>query len=214
MVWFGVCFFDLRRYAKTDSRPCVVCPPSLAASHFLLLAQEKVTKEKGTLAAAVAGHPCPATTRGRSGGSLTVRPCTGSERARILRAPLRAFSSAPSPRPRGTREEQSAAVPAAEARRQRPSSCSCFALLLGPSVTRRRADGQGPRTARGGARDRAHFAAGHGWPVGKTPAARSAPGAQRRARHRGCVLFGYFLLHKQEKVTRPARMAGRNYTGT
>src|SRR4051812_29244966 len=24
-----------------------------------------------------------------------------------------------------------------------------------------------------------------------------------KARHRGCVLFGYFLLHKQEKVTRP-----------
>src|SRR5664279_4785054 len=32
------------------------------------------------------------------------------------------------------------------------------------------------------------------------------PAANRReatARHRGCVLFGYFLLHKQEKVTRP-----------
>src|SRR3954452_14141451 len=24
-----------------------------------------------------------------------------------------------------------------------------------------------------------------------------------KARRRGCVLFGYFLLHKQEKVTRP-----------
>src|SRR4051794_17384802 len=24
-----------------------------------------------------------------------------------------------------------------------------------------------------------------------------------KARHRGCVLFGYFLLHKQEKGTRP-----------
>ena len=46
--------------AKTDSRPCVVCPPSLAASHFLLLAQEKVTKEKGTLAAAVARASMPA----------------------------------------------------------------------------------------------------------------------------------------------------------
>ncbi len=58
------------------------------------------------------GHPrgrgrwgihAPATTQGRSGGSLTVRPCTDSERARILRAPLRAFSCAPLPRPRGTR---------------------------------------------------------------------------------------------------------------
>jgi hypothetical protein len=35
--------------AKTDSRPCVVCRPSMAASYFLLLAQKKVTKENGTL---------------------------------------------------------------------------------------------------------------------------------------------------------------------
>src|SRR6478609_11090002 len=35
--------------AKTGSRPCVVWPPSMAASYFLLLAQKKVTKEKGTL---------------------------------------------------------------------------------------------------------------------------------------------------------------------
>ena len=35
--------------AITDSRPCVFCPPSMAASYFLLLAQKKVTKEKGTL---------------------------------------------------------------------------------------------------------------------------------------------------------------------
>src|SRR6476659_7089319 len=36
-------------FAIADSRPCVVCPPSMAASYFLLLAQKKVTKEKGTL---------------------------------------------------------------------------------------------------------------------------------------------------------------------
>jgi len=38
---------DLRRYAKTDSRPCV-STRILRAGHFLLLAQEKVTKEKGS----------------------------------------------------------------------------------------------------------------------------------------------------------------------
>ena len=45
------------------------------------------------------GHPrgrgrrasCPATSRGRSGGSLTARPCADSERARIVRAPLAGF---------------------------------------------------------------------------------------------------------------------------
>jgi hypothetical protein len=38
--------------AKTGSRPCVVCRPSMAASYFLLLAQKKVTKENGTLGSA------------------------------------------------------------------------------------------------------------------------------------------------------------------
>jgi len=90
--------FDLRRYAKSDSHPCAVCPPSLAASHFLLLAQEKVTKEKGTLATAVTRASCPRDYASRLRGSLTVRPCTGNERARILRAPLRAF---PTPARRG-----------------------------------------------------------------------------------------------------------------
>ena len=122
--------FDLRRYAKSDSHPCAVCPPSLAASHFLLLAQEKVTKEKGTLATAVTRASCPRDYASRLRGSLTVRPCTDSERARILRAPLRAFSYAPLPRPRGTRgQKRSAAVPAAEARLHRLlRSCSWVPL--------------------------------------------------------------------------------------
>ena len=87
-----------RADAKPDSRPCAVCPPSMAASHFLLLAQEKVTKEKGTLAVAVTRASCPRDYASRLRGSLTVRPCTGSERARFLRAPLRAF---PAPARRG-----------------------------------------------------------------------------------------------------------------
>ena len=58
----SICFsLDLPQHpTKPDSRPCGVCPPSLAASHFLLLAQEKVTKEKGTLAAAVTRASMPA----------------------------------------------------------------------------------------------------------------------------------------------------------
>src|SRR6476469_2667593 len=39
----------------------------MAASYFLLLAQKKVTKEKGTLAAAVCRHPCRQTSRAGSG---------------------------------------------------------------------------------------------------------------------------------------------------
>src|SRR6476661_5011356 len=41
--------FGLQRFAITDSRPCVVRRPSMVAGYFLLLAQKKVTKEKGTL---------------------------------------------------------------------------------------------------------------------------------------------------------------------
>jgi hypothetical protein len=46
--------------AIADSRPCVVCRPSMAASYFLLLAQKKDTKEKGTLASAVTRASLPA----------------------------------------------------------------------------------------------------------------------------------------------------------
>ena len=35
--------------ATTDSRPCALRRPSMVAGYFLLLAQKKVTKEKGTL---------------------------------------------------------------------------------------------------------------------------------------------------------------------
>src|SRR4051812_21904593 len=34
----------------------------------------------------------------------------------------------------------------------------------------------------------------------------------RRPRPRGCVLFGYFLLHKQEKVTRPPGWRAEKHT--
>ena len=155
------------------------------------------------------GHPrgrgrrasCPATPQAGCGGSLTVRPCTGSERARILRAPLRAFSFAPLPRPRGTREKQSAAVPAAEA---------ALLLILGPSVTRRRADGQGPRTARVRATDRAHSAAGQD----ALSAEPRPPVAHRRfsagAAPRVCSLWLLSLAQARESNA-PARMAGKTH---
>src|SRR6476469_1900932 len=95
-------------------------PPSWRPSYFLLLAQKKVTKEKGTLAAAVCRHPCRQTSRAGSGvRSRHVRVPRSDARASCARprAEHAAVSSACSPRPRGTREEQSAAVPAAEAKR-------------------------------------------------------------------------------------------------
>ena len=41
----GVFFFGLLRCARTDSRPCESYRPSWPARYFLLLVQEKVTKE-------------------------------------------------------------------------------------------------------------------------------------------------------------------------
>src|SRR3982751_1162318 len=55
--------------AKTDSHPCAFRPPSWRPSYFLLLAQKKVTKEKGTLASAVCRASLPANYPRRPTGS-------------------------------------------------------------------------------------------------------------------------------------------------
>src|SRR6476646_3040170 len=115
------------------------------------------------------------------------------------RPPLRGFSSESLPRPRGAREEQSAAVPAAEA----PDICDTSVLALRSSPL---SSGGGwtekPRAPHaGGARDRADSDNRPWMACGPNPSARSEPSAQLRARIRGRVLFGYFLLHEQEKVT-------------
>ena len=160
---------DLRRFRET--RLTSVCGMSaIPGGQSLSLACPRESNQRE-------GHPrdrgrrasCPATPQGRYGGSLTVRPCTDSERARILRAPLTGFflrALAAAERDPGAKEE-------------RGSPCRrsglCCALALGSLCDAAKGGGSGPRTARGGARDRAAFAAVHGWTVGKTPAARSAP---------------------------------------
>ena len=65
---FGGFGLGFRGFAITGSRPCVIRPPSMAAGYFLLLAQKKVTKEKGTLAAAVAGASMPLRLREQAPG--------------------------------------------------------------------------------------------------------------------------------------------------
>ena len=111
------------------------------AGYFLLLAQKKVTKEKGTLAAAVLpGIPARETTRAGYGVRRQYVRVLSSNSPASCRRSLRGFSSACSPRPRGAREERSAAVPAAEAL----GFCSWV-----PLKRRRRADGSAACTARG-----------------------------------------------------------------
>ena len=127
-------------------------------------------------------------------------------RALPARAPS-GFSCACSPRSRGTLEEQSAAVPAAEARATHTLSL----LILGPSVTRRRADGKA-RAPRGCARGIARIPLQDRMSCQRNPGRPQRTRRLRRARHRGCVLFGYFLLHKHcaagaARTAKPARRA-------
>ena len=127
-------FVSLVRFR--DNRPTSLCcftRHPWRASHFLLLAQEKVTKEKVTKEK---GHPrgrgrpkSRPTARVRSGGSLTAHPCADSERARVLRAPLRAFSCAHSPRPRGPEGQRRKAK---GERRKQTKHALLRLLILGP----------------------------------------------------------------------------------
>ena len=76
----------LVRFAKPASRPCALRRASLRAGHFLLLAQEKVTKEKGTPEGAVgdeAADCASALRRFADGTSL----CRQRTRAPPARAP-------------------------------------------------------------------------------------------------------------------------------
>jgi hypothetical protein len=144
-----------------------------------------------------AGIPARVTTQARSGGLLTGHPWPAANACASCARPCGLFPARACRGREGTRESK------AKARQSLPQKRLCSALDLGSLCDAAEGGRIRPRVSAGGAMDRAAFAAGHGWPVGKTPAARSEPFAQRRALHRGCVLFGYFLLHKQEKVTRP-----------
>ena len=66
-----------------------------------------------------------------------------------------------------------------------------------------RGEGAEEKARRGARTMRARSLSGQGRPVSEPPERpREVAGQEaRRPRPRGCVLFGYFLLHKQEKVT-------------
>ena len=95
----------LWRFAKPDSHPCVVWSPSMATSHFLLLAQKKVTKENGTLGSAPS--PSARVRYGRTGSAD--RPSMACSRiGAIHRADraLRGWSVRPSPLLRGMKSKK------------------------------------------------------------------------------------------------------------
>ena len=134
-----------------------------------------------------------------------------------MRAPLRAFSSAPSPRPRGNPGRAERGHPGRRSRSDRrippplviPAKAGIHLLLPWPltlaRVGRRRADGSGPRVSAGEREGSRSFRCRAGCPVSGTPAARSEP-ARSAGVPPGCPLFGYFLWASRESDP-AARMA-------
>jgi len=107
------CCFD--RLSSRKHIPVFFHSPSWRAGHFSLLAQREVTKRKGTPAVAVAGL-LPGDYVRTLRGSLTARPCAGSELGAIHRAdPFGAFPSRPHRGRGGPRRSEEADVLSAEA---------------------------------------------------------------------------------------------------
>jgi len=142
------------------------------------------------------GMPCASQLRR---GRLTARPCADSRRARIVRAPLRAiFAEACDARHRKRRRNSAnTSVPGLRCSGAQEARC-CSPLL--------HCGGSGRNARSGGAMDRADSAACTGMctqrNTGELP--RTFRAGARKAQCQGRVLFGYFLLHEQEKVTRSA----------
>src|SRR6476661_435046 len=171
----------------------------MVAGYFLLLAQKKVTKEKGTLAAAVCRHPCRQTTRAGSGvRSRHIRVPRSDARASCARprAVHAAVSSTCSPRPRGNPGRAERGSPC---RRSLSHICGASAFALGFPLSSGEGRTDQPRAPHaGGAMDRADFDNRPWMACGRNPSARSEPSPTARARIRGC-LFLWLLSFGQAK---------------
>jgi len=143
-------------------------------------------------------------------GSLIEHPCSSNELARVVRATftgIRPALAAANGDPKITSRIKSKGA-------QR--FCSCFGFCAqeraalvspGPHCV---AVAAGGNARRGGAMDRADSVVWTGMCSQRNPAADADPARRMRAGRNalGCVLFGYFLLHKQEKVTRSPQVSG------
>src|SRR4029434_9339563 len=107
-------------------------------------------------------------------------PCADSERARIVRAPLRAFSSAHSPRPRGPEEQER-------------SKAALLCLLISSPCDAAEGGRKGPKGTRDGSRV---FRCGPWMARQRNPAARSEPATAGALP--GCP-FSWLLLFGQAK---------------
>ena len=186
--------FALRRFAITDSRPCAAWSPSMATRYFLLLVQEKVTKEN-----------TPSERRPREGHAADP-----SALPRGFRGVGRAWA---------WEGEPACPHPALSRKRERGKAfriCGrdCRALpFTGPFRSRRAGGGSVAKRSPAGSRQVCCSTRTY---CQQTPQpAREVRGQDARApRPRGCpFLFGDLLLDKQKKVTRPLGTADEKTHG-
>ncbi len=195
----------------------------MAAGYFSLLVQREVTKRKTPSRPRSLGHPCPSDYASRLRGSPGAHPCALVERARIVRAPLRAISYACSPPPRGAREKQGAAVPAAEAVRTvtagttHPLSRSRERARVRAAFGSPLSSGEGRTetaacTARGRREGSRRFGCRPWMACQPNPFARSEPLAPRAARIRGCRFLWLLSFGQAKESNRPPWMADETHT--
>jgi hypothetical protein len=215
--------------------PCLIPLASRRAGHFLLRAQEKVTKEKGTPQTCPPGLlPCGSV--GRDRGSSTAPPVLTTNARASLPAPLRAF------RPRPTTSDgtlQRASCAQKIKQKQKAASIApypCSFLLLSiqfsPSsilthsaqaaalllllLERAGSAPSGPLCRGEGAQERPE-----GWATGRGPVCcqrrmrcQQAPGAPSRSRRAGCPETAapgwpfFWLLFLTPRILRYALRAG------
>ena len=195
-------------FAKTNSRPCVVRPASLRAGFFLLLVQEKETKEKDNPASAPSAHPARKV-RERRPVAPTAHPCADGARSAIHRAPPSGrFGHRPPPL-KGPGKAKSSALLRAEARaRFLQGGCFCgqegrASAFPGSLLAAASARRKGPQGRRDGSR---RVCRQRKEALSANPGARSRSFARRSARNRGregAVSLGSFSLGKQREGTGP-----------
>ncbi len=182
-------------------------PASLRSGSFSLLAQRKGTKRNGSPAA----PPCALNARKvreRRPVAPTAHPCADGAMSAIHRAPPAGRFGRRPPPLMGTQGQGGALLRAeasAQARARAMAGAAAVLALLAPSPfwPRRSREDQ---ARRGGARERAEFAVRPGMGCRQTPQRECAVTRARCARDRGregALLFGVFLLGKQEKDTGP-----------
>ncbi len=217
------------RFRENRLASMPVRPASLRAGGFLLLAQEKATKENGAPRSAALRASCAQGPRSMAGCADSTSLCRRRNARAPSRAPCGPFGHRPpSLKGIGNRSALLRAKAKASSRfgtarwsdqgaqhRIRHLSCAGRMPALALFSPFRPRQARADQARRGGAMDRAEFAVRPGMVCRQTPQRVCAVPRARCARDRGregALLFGDFLLGKQEKDTGP-QGCGTNQQG-